>query len=272
MKEPEPRVRIVIKKAHGQGHHGGAWKVAYADFVTTMMALFIVLWIIGQSTPVRAAIAQYFRDPAGFAERRASAVTGGAGILPGQPTEAGKTTPADPAGEAEDRALREAGERIKALTKDGGAFADLRDQIRITVTDEGLRIELREHEKRPFFEVGSAVLIHPLTPLLEKLQAILGTLPNHITVEGHTDGRQYSNRLDYSNWELSAERANSARRVMETSGLPAGRVDRIIGHADRMLVVPDDPMHASNRRITLLVRRETGRPGTDAARLSAVER
>jgi chemotaxis protein MotB len=253
----EPKIRIVVRKAHGGGHHGGAWKVAYADFVTTLMALFIVLWIVGQSSTVRLAIAGYFRDPGAFKEGRApAAAPGGAGILPGQAPEAGQATPADPDGEAEERALRAAAERIRALTASDGPFAPIAEQIDITVTAEGLRIELREHERRPFFEVGSAVLIHPLKPLLEQLQAILGALPNHVTVEGHTDGRPYSARKDYSNWELSADRANSARRVLENAGLRVGQVDRVVGHADRMPVTPDDPLHASNRRISLLVRRE----------------
>ncbi len=118
----------------------------------------------------------------------------------------------------------------------------------------------------------NAIVIAPLTPLLDKLQAILGTLPNHITVEGHTDGRQYSSRKGYSNWELSSDRANSARRVMEAAGLPPGRIDRVIGHADRMLLVPEDPLNAANRRITLLVRREAPQPGTQAAASPGVAR
>lgn len=263
MNSDEPKVRIVIRKPrHGGGHHGGAWKVAYADFVTTMMALFIVLWIVGQSEAIKQAIAAYFKNPGIFKEAKAPSLTpGGAGILPGERPE---TPPPPPKNDAEkeeenakdERALQEAAGRIKELIDKGGAFEGLKDQIRIQITPEGLRIELLERDTSPFFRVGSAVPIQPLKPLLEKLQRILGTLPNHITVEGHTDSRQYSNYMNYSNWELSADRANAARRIMEADGLPPGRIDRIVGHADRILLVPEDPFHANNRRITLLVRRQ----------------
>lgn len=262
MSGDEPRVRIVVRKGrHGGGHHGGAWKVAYADFVTTMMALFIVLWIVGQSETVKQAIASYFKNPGIFKEGKApAALPDGAGLLPDQRAEA--APPPKPETDArdnieEERALQQAAGRIKEMIeKKGGAFEAFRDQIRIEVTPEGLRIELIERDTSPFFRVGSAVPIHPLKPLLENLQPILGTLPNHITVEGHTDSRQYSNRWNYSNWELSADRANSARRIIEAAGLPAGRIDRVVGHADRILLVPEDPLHPNNRRITLLVRRQ----------------
>jgi chemotaxis protein MotB len=276
MSKDEPRVRVVVKKKHGLGgHHGGAWKVAYADFVTTMMALFIVLWIIGQNDNVKKAIAEYFRNPGAFSSTsRATPVEGGAGLLPGEPREARESQAATSEAvrevrEREEAALREAAAKIEKLIEEGGEFAALRDQLRIELTDEGLRIEMMEQADRPFFHVGSAVPMHPLKPLLESLQRILGVLPNHITIEGHTDARQYTERKNYSNWELSGDRANSARRIMEGDGLPAGRIDRIVGHADRLLRVPDDPLHASNRRISLLVRREAAAraagPGTQPA-------
>src|SRR3990167_7506578 len=219
--EQPPRPRVVVKKGHGGGHHGGAWKVAYADFVTTMMALFIVLWIIGQSAGTREAIAKYFRDPGAFRQGASpSLLSGGAGVLPpGVP-------PSSAEGEGQGKAA------------------------------EGLRIEMMERAHVPFFRVGSPVIIHPMKPLLERMAGILAKLPNHITVEGHTDARRYGNRDGYSNWELSTDRAHSARKVMEAAGLSNGRVDSIIGHADRVLLVPSHPLHASNRRISVLVRRQ----------------
>lgn len=261
----EPRPRVVIKRApHGEGHHGGAWKVAYADFVTTMMALFIVLWIVGQSEPVKHAVARYFRDPGSFREGRGEGrstlpTPGGAGLLPADVAPPGAATdPAhvDPA--REEQALQEAAARIKRLTAEGGGFESLREQIRIEVTPEGLRIELIERDESPFFQVGSAAPIPQLQALLEQLEPILASLPNHITLEGHTDARPYSQRRNYSNWELSTDRAHSARRILEAGGLPHGRIDRIVGHADRLLRVPHDPLHATNRRISLLVRRQAG--------------
>jgi chemotaxis protein MotB len=252
----EVRVRIIKKKGHGGGHHGGAWKVAYADFVTTMMALFIVLWIVGSNEAVKVAVAQYFRNPTVLPGSKTTTLApGGAGILPDEskpPT--GEESDQD--GTAEERALQNAAAKMKELTEKGGGFEDLRDQIRIELTAEGLRIELTERDGLPFFELGSAVLIHPLKPLLEKVNAILAALPNPLTIEGHTDSRRYSQKKNYSNWELSVDRANSARRVMEGAGLPPTRMDRVVGHADRLLLVPDNPLHASNRRITILVRRQ----------------
>jgi chemotaxis protein MotB len=259
----EPKVRIVVKRRHGGGHHGGAWKVAYADFVTTMMALFIVLWIIAQNDEVKEAIATYFKDPGAFKEGRAPITTpGGSGLLPGGRQDPQLFQVAE-ALEREERVLQEVADRIRELTSVGAAFAELKDQIEVSVTPEGLRIELMERDGAPFFRVGSAVLIHPLKPLLENLQHILVDLPNGITVEGHTDSRPYTYRKDYGNWELSSDRAQAARRVMEEAGLPYGRIDRVVGHADRLLRRPDDPLHASNRRISLLARRQV--PATPAA-------
>jgi chemotaxis protein MotB len=256
----EPKVRIVVKKAHGGGHHGGAWKVAYADFVTTMMALFIVLWIVGQNDVVKEAIATYFKDPGAFKEGRAPVTTiGGSGLLPGGREDPQLFQQAE-AARLEEQRLQEAAERIRQLTTEGAPFAELRDQIALAVTAEGLRIELMERDGRPFFKVGSAVFVHPLRPLLENLREILTTLPNAITIEGHTDGRPYGEGRLYTNWELSTDRAQAARRVMEEDAQPYGRIDRVVGHADRLLLVPDDPWHASNRRITLLVRRQNVTP------------
>ncbi len=257
MKREEPRPRIIIRKVHARGHHGGAWKVAYADFVTTMMALFIVLWILGQSNEVKHAIASYFKDPGAFREGRVMRpMEGGAGVLPGEPPAPAKPDEAESV--RDEQALQQAAEQIRALTRPGAPFEAIGDQIAIAVTPEGLRIEIMEREGRPFFEVGSAVLVHPLGPLLEKLTAMVGTLPNHLTIEGHTDGRAYSASRNYSNWELSSDRANAARRTLEASGLPTGRIDRVAGHADRMLLVAGDALDARNRRITILVRRHAG--------------
>jgi chemotaxis protein MotB len=255
MKDDTPRPRVVVKKGHGGGHHGGAWKVAYADFVTTMMALFIVLWIVGQNQEARAAIAQYFRDPGAFKEGQAPSIhQQGAGILPGQPVP-GQGGEGENEQSKEDRSLREAGERFQQAMVDMDLPQTLRDQVRIEVTPEGLRIEMVERDGSPFFRVGSATILPEMKPILEHLATVVDKLPNNITIEGHTDSRQYNLRLGYSNWELSTDRTNSARKVMEAAGLPPGRIDRLVGHADRVLLVPDDPMDASNRRITIMVRR-----------------
>jgi chemotaxis protein MotB len=258
MKADQPqKPRIIIKKSHGSKHHGGAWKVAYADFVTTMMALFIVLWIVGQSESTREAVAQYFKDPGTFRLKGGpSFVPGHAGILPGQPVEQSGGGKAEGEGSREERALQETAERFKESLHDLGLPQSVRDQVRVEVTREGLRIELRERDGSPFFRVGSAAVIPEVKPIIETLAATLAKLPNHITIEGHTDSRQYSRPDGYSNWELSADRTNTARKIMEAGGLPSGRIDRLVGHADRLPLVPGDTLNAMNRRITILVRRQ----------------
>ena len=157
----EVRVKIVRKKGHGGGHHGGAWKVAYADFVTTLMALFIVLWIVGQNEAVKTAVANYFKNPTILPGSRTATLTpGGAGILPAERVPTGEERDSDE-GTSEQKALQAAAGKIKELTEKGGGFEDLRDQIRTELTAEGLRIELIERDGVPFFEVGSAVFRAP---------------------------------------------------------------------------------------------------------------
>jgi chemotaxis protein MotB len=123
------------------------------------------------------------------------------------------------------------------------------------MTPEGLRIELMERDSSLFFRVGSATVIEPMKTILEKVYDAVALLPNPITVEGHTDSRQYAQWHNYSNWELSTDRANSARRILEAAGMRPGRIDRVVGHADLLLRFPDDPLNAGNRRISILVRK-----------------
>jgi chemotaxis protein MotB len=271
MRNGEPEVRIVVKRraGHGGGHHGGAWKVAFADFVTTMMALFIVLWIVGQNAGAREAIAKYFRDPGVFSTGGAPMLApGGTGILPGGPAAPVRGL-AETSGEGdaqaaaeEERALQDARARILALLDSGRPPGSLRDQVSVEVVPEGLRIEISERDNSLLFDIGSAAIAPFTRVILQTLAQVLAKLPNQITVEGHTDSRRYSTEPEYGNWELSADRANAARRVMEAVALSAGRIDSVVGHADRLLKVPDDPLHASNRRITILVRRgEARQPG-----------
>jgi chemotaxis protein MotB len=269
VKEHAPRPRVKIKHGHGGGHHGGAWKVAYSDFVTTMMALFIVLWIVGQNAGTREAVARYFRDPGAFREGAApTVVPGGAGLLPpGVPPTTGERESA-----AEEAALAAAGEEFLEALKRAGLFERLREQVRVEVTAEGLRVELAERDDAPLFQVGSAAIMPPMRQILDEVAHAVGALPNPVVVEGHTDARPYVRGHEYSNWELSTDRAHSARRVMEAAGLAPSRIERVAGHADRLLRVPADPRHAANRRITILVRRlhaATPAPTTPAHKAEA---
>ena len=250
-----PKPRVIVKKGHGGGHHGGAWKVAYSDFVTTMMALFIVLWIVGQNETTREAVAQYFKDPGAFRQgSAASLVHGGSGVLRGQPPGQPGTS-GDSSRVKEDNALKAAAEDFKEKMEKLGLTETLKDQIKVELTPEGLRVELMEKDSAPFFQVGSATVLPQMQRVLENLTRAIEPLSNRITIEGHTDSRQYQNGRAYSNWELSADRTNSARKIMEDAGLVPGRVDRLIGHADRLLLVPDDPLDAHNRRIAIIIRR-----------------
>jgi chemotaxis protein MotB len=245
-------VIIIRKKGHGKhGHHGGAWKVAYADFVTAMMAFFLVMWIVGQSEDVKAGVAGYFRDPGAFAE-------GGRGVLPG--AENGTTGGGQPMGmtdlEAAKSALEQAAEEIRRALAALPEFEDVKDQVEITLTDEGLRIELREAPDDGFFDSGSAAVKPSTVAMLKVIAAQLGALPNKVAVEGHTDSRPYSAESGtYTNWELSADRANAARRILEDSGTQLGQIEAVRGFADTRLRKPDDPLDAGNRRISIVVRR-----------------
>lgn len=228
---------IVIKKKAGHsGHHGGAWKVAYADFVTAMMALFIVLWLLNTSKPVREAIAGYFKDPSGTAEKLGTTMEGKAvpAITPKQD-------------------MAKLKEEIEKAISQMPDFDKLKNQIEIKVTDEGLRIELLESETGTFFNLGSSEPNTNGKQLLLLLATELGKLPNKLSIEGHTDAKPFSGKRNFGNWELSTDRANSARRLMQQNGLGQEQVAQVRGFADQSLRKPDSPFDSSNRRISLIV-------------------
>ncbi len=228
---------VVIKKAraHG-GHHGGAWKVAYADFVTAMMALFIVLWLMNTSDHVRKVIAGYFNDPRG----RAS-LTG---------TDRAGSDDKQPLTKENVQQLKD---RLEKAILQSDHFKSLSNQIEIKITPEGLRIELLESKNGTFFDTGGTVLNANGRDLLTMLAQQLSTVPNSISIEGHTDSLPYANDAGYGNWELSADRANAARRLMQEKGLRADQVSQVRGYADQRLRLPKSPLDPSNRRISLIV-------------------
>lgn len=233
---PDNQIVIIKKKSGHGGHHGGAWKVAYADFVTAMMALFIVLWLMNSSKPVQEAVGGYFRDPHGTATKKGTSLNGA------QSKE--KETSDDLT------ALKD--DLLKNLEK-MASFDKLKQQIELKVTPEGLRIELIESAKGTFFENGKAQPTPALLELLKILAAETGKLPNPISIEGHTDANPFTDPASYSNWELSTDRANAARRMMEQGGLKATQVVQVRGFADRNLRKPDAPHDASNRRVSIVV-------------------
>ena len=252
----EQQIVIVKKKTSGHGgHHGGAWKVAYADFVTAMMAFFLVMWLVTQKAEVRAAVGGYFRDPGAFNAQTSKGMF--AGGRPG--AEPGGTPPlASPptldAETAERQKLSAAATHIREQLVHSSQFAELREQVEMKVTPEGLRIELVERSGSSFFDNGSAVLRGESEQILSVIAGELQQLPNDVVVEGHTDSRPYVNGRDYGNWELSSDRANAARRVMERTKLRAGQVRAVRGFADTQLHIANDPLDPRNRRVSILVR------------------
>lgn len=233
----KPRPIIIVKKKgdHG-GHHGGAWKVAYADFVTAMMALFIVLWLLNSSKQIQVAVGGYFKDPTGTSRKVGSNMQG--------------------AGEnfvlTRDN-MPKLKEQLQQAMRQMSDFEQLKSHIEMTVTAEGLRIELSEAANGTFFDSGSAKLKPDGAELLVKLAQEVGSLPNKLSIEGHTDSQPYAPSATYGNWELSADRANAARRVMQANGVRADQVMQVRGFADQRLRKPEAPLDPSNRRISLIV-------------------
>lgn len=249
---------IIIKKVHkGHGHHGGAWKVAYADFVTAMMALFIVLWILGQEEKVIQSVAGYFKDPVGFSEKMRSIIEGKSDL----PSIVDSAFIKKKLREEEQKQLESMGNEILDQLKNTPEFENLADQVKIEIAKEGLRIEMIDSANDIFFEVGTASLKPEAVKLLEKISINLQKLPNKLVIEGHTDSRPYSGEgRGYSNFELSSERANAARRVLVLSGLPTGRFDEVRGYADTRLLDKNDPFSVVNRRISIVIKYSTEEP------------
>ena len=233
---PTPPIIIIKKKRGHGGHHGGAWKVAYADFVTAMMALFIVLWLLNSGKSVQEAVGGYFRDPTGTSRKVGSNQNGS-----GQNVDLTKQN------------MAQLKEQLQKSIRNINDLEKLRKNVEITITAEGLRIELLESAKGTFFESGKSTLNDTGKEMLVLLAQELGKLPNHISIEGHTDAKPYGQKANYSNWELSSDRANAARRVMQEAGLRGDQVSQVRGFADQRLRHSKDPFDPGNRRISIIV-------------------
>jgi len=230
-----PIVIVRRKKGHG-GHHGGAWKVAYADFVTAMMALFIVLWLISSSEHVKKAVQAYFQDPTGNGKLAGTTLSGKGQGLMVKPDDMAKLK-----------------DRIEQVMHHMPKFDMLKDNVTITVTEEGLRIELLETEKGLFFDSGSSKLSPRGEEVLRMLAGQLKQLPNKLLIEGHTDARPYASDIGYTNWELSVDRANMARRVFQACGISMDQIAQVRGFADRQLRNTKEPADPANRRVSVIV-------------------
>lgn len=275
MRQPHPVIIKRVKKVTGGGHHGGAWKVAYADFVTAMMAFFLLMWLLNATTEdQRKGIADYFNPaiPISQVSGGGKEALSGSTIAPDakllEDGSHGKTQmPADEQTQDEKKEKADEAEKKKPLTaeekgrlqaveqdllkraleQDAGGLAR---HIQTRMTPEGLVIELVEVNGSPLFEVGSATPSPTMVKLLKIVAECVGTVTNNIAIVGHTDSRPYAGKDGYTNWELSTDRANAARRLMVADGLAPGQIAEVAGKADTEPLTPD-PLAPQNRRISI---------------------
>jgi len=258
--QPQVVIKWKKKKGHGGGHHGGAWKVAYADFITCMFALFLVLWLLTQADlKLRQELARYFRN---------AGVQSGGSML-GDKLEQAKTDHNRPleaaltivqgAGE-ELEALRGQAKQIQEALEHGSEFDAIKDHVKVEVTGEGLEIQVVDSgtsgRKGLLFDLSSSALKPELIALLKELATHLKTLPNHIEIGGHTDARPYAASAGLSNWDLSFARANNARAVLEQSGIRPNQILRVSAYGSEKPLNVANPLADENRRLSILARRE----------------
>lgn len=282
---------IIIKKIKkgGHGHHGGAWKVAYADFVTAMMAFFLLLWLLNVTTDEqKEGIAEYFSptvavspssggagvfggssafetetkmdsaNPFGFmVDHPVSADSSGSPASDSTEREMDKSEAEKVVAEAEELKFEEAEEELNQAIEATPELAALKESLLIDRTPEGLRIQIVDQENKPMFPLGSAEMYDHTRKILGLVAKVIQKLPNKIAIDGHTDATPYRPGATFTNWELSADRANASRRALEAAGIKQERLFRITGKADKELLVPDEPASPRNRRIAILLMRET---------------
>jgi chemotaxis protein MotB len=278
-KEKEKKVApapIIVKrvKKGASAHHGGAWKIAYADFVTAMMAFFLLMWLLGSTTKAeKQGIADYFQNPVKLALPGGSGAGDATSIVPGGGKDLtrrdGQVKNGDVRGnerraqQAATRAelariekarLENLKRRIEAAIDANPRLADFKKQVKLEMTPEGLVIHIVDEQQRPMFAVGSAVVKDYMREILREVGQTLNDVENKVTVTGHTDAAPYSGgERGYSNWELSADRANASRRELVAGGIVEGKILRVVGLASVQLLKPEDPRDAANRRITITV-------------------
>ena len=251
MADQSAEVRVIKRKNAHEARHGGAWKVAYADFVTAMMAFFLVMWIVGLNQAVKEAIAGYFKDPVKF---MTAVKSGNAPFAISSMQGMAKPVAPTVGSEAQERAKLEAAKAsIEKMVEATAEFKDLRKYVDIQLADEGMRIDLLEAKESLFFDSASAKIKPSTARLLARIAAELGKLPNKVIIEGHTDSRPLNRADGYSNWELSADRSNSARQIMEESGVRADQIAQVRGYAATEPRDPANPEHFSNRRVSIVV-------------------
>ena len=263
-----------VKKIQGGGHHGGSWKVAYADFVTAMMAFFLVMWLVGAlTTKQREAVSDYFKSPSPIAGKspapspgmngpggasNSMIKLGGTMDLPKGPGKEFTRDPGDKPSEAEKR--QQDRQRLEQLMQDlkeaidkSQALEPFKDQLLLDITPEGLRIQIVDKQNRPMFDLGSAKLMPYTVGILHEIAGFVNRVPNRVSIAGHTDTANYANRFGYGNWELSADRANAARRALLEGGMDAAKVARVVGFGAAVLFDKQNTLNPINRRISIVV-------------------
>jgi chemotaxis protein MotB len=256
------RIIYVKKKAKAHAHHGGAWKVAYADFVTAMMALFIVLWLLSQTNEEqREKLAEYFRT--GVLSGAPSVLSGGNGIQnKGFLDVAGASDVSNENTELDRMALTVRSQLERAV-KETPELQALAGQVKVSVTDDGLLIQILDGSEDLLFDLSSAELKPRLITLLKDLAPVLGRMPNKIQLHGHTDGRPFPAGSTRTNWQLSFDRADRARNVLESAGVRPGQISGVFAHGDQALYDAKNPFAPENRRLAILaVRRGKEQPAS----------
>lgn len=272
----KPLQPIIVKrvKKGGHGAHGGAWKIAYADFVTAMMAFFLLMWLLGSTTKGDLkGIADYFNAPLIVTLFGGPGSGGATSILQGGGDDLTKSIGEDASG-SNDKKTRELGaqlaraemlrqdrlriatlrKKIEGIINRNPQLAEFKNQIRLEMVQDGLNIQIVDDQNRPMFDTGSAIVKPYMRDILRAIAQALTEVDNRISLSGHTDAAPYgSGERAYSNWELSADRANASRREMAAAGLPEGKLARVVGMADKQLLYPDQPYDPRNRRISILV-------------------
>jgi len=263
MAEVQPIIIKKVKKGGHGGHHGGSWKVAYADFVTAMMAFFLLLWLLSASnSETLTGIADYFDNPSAIdaaGGTSTSMIELGSNIdsSKGDGSKSRESESFEYYSEAfeqqEQAKLEDLQDELEYLIKTQPELEKFKEQLLIDITNEGLRIQIIDKENRPMFDLGSAVLKPYAKKILKEMAPILNELPNKLSMSGHTDARRYFRKDGYSNWELSSDRANAARRELVNARLPPEKIVQVVGLASKFLLFKDKPLDPANRRISILV-------------------
>jgi chemotaxis protein MotB len=267
---------IIIKRVKKGGHavHGGAWKIAYADFVTAMMAFFLLMWLLGSTSEGdKKGLSDYFQSPLKVSMQGGSGAGASNSLINGGGNDISQTSGQSAKSDAEakrsrkvateqfrqseakadSRRLSALSAKIAAAISNNAKLSEFASQIKLQITPDGLQIQIVDDQKRPMFDSGSASVKPYMHDILREIGVTLLDVENKISLDGHTDRSAYGSPLGYSNWELSADRANATRRELMAAGMPEDKLARVVGMGSSLPYDPENPKSPSNRRITLLV-------------------